>query len=198
MKLPIGLLGLTLSTAVYADSFIIDASHTLPVFEINHLSFSTQRGRFNETQGTIELDQKARQGEVRFKIAANSIDMGQPKWDEHMKSPDFFNTSQYPEIDYASKHFVFEGERPVAAEGTLTLLGISRPLRLTIHDFTCGENPMVKKPVCAANIEAHIKRSDFGMTKYLPAISDDVRIVVPIEAFRQLVEEEGAPGSLNR
>ncbi|MEY4683755.1 MAG: hypothetical protein RLZ25_214 [Pseudomonadota bacterium] len=171
--------------ACAAETFIIDSNHTLPVFEVNHLGFSTQRGRFNDTQGAIELDRKAHRGHVKFIIAANSIDMGLPKWDEHMQSPDFFNTLQFPEITFESSQFVFEGENPVAAEGTLNLLGISRPLRLAIQGFTCGENPIVKKPICAANIEAHLKRSDYGMTKYLPGISDEVRILIPVEAFRQ-------------
>ena len=178
-----------------ADSFIIDSSHTLPVFEVNHLGFSTQRGRFNETQGTIELDRKTKTGQVRFSIGANSIDMGQPKWDEHMKSADFFNVAQFPEITFVSSQFDFDGEVPVAAEGTLTLLGVSRPVRLAIQSFTCGDNPIVKKAVCAANIETRIRRSDFGMTKYLPGISDEVRIVVPVEAFKTQSQADGVPPS---
>jgi len=193
MKRILGLLCLSIFVPVHAETFIIDAKHTLPIFEINHLGLSTQRGRFNETQGTIELDQKAKKGRVKFKIVTNSIDMGQPEWDAHMKSPDFFNTSQYPEVTFESTHFIFEGEVPVAAEGTLSLLGKSRPVHLSIQGFTCGENPIVKKPVCAANIETQIKRSDYGMTKYLPGISDEVHILVPVEAFRQDVIPQTAP-----
>jgi len=191
------LLSLSLSAvAANAETFIVDSSHTLPVFEVNHLGFSTQRGRFNETQGLIELDRKARTGHVTFKIATNSIDMGLTKWDEHMKSPDFFNSSQFPEVTFESSTFHFEGDVPVAAEGTLKLLGISHPLHVQIQNFACGENPIVKKPVCAANIEARLKRSDFGMTKYLPGISDDVRILVPVEAFRTDTTNAGpSPGT---
>ena len=185
MKLILSLLGLALSAgAANAETYIIDSSHTLPVFEVNHLGFSTQRGRFNETQGTIELDRKARTGRVTFKIGADSIDMGLAKWDEHMRSPDFFNTSHFPEVTFESSSFSFEGDVPVAAEGTLNLLGIRHPLHLQIQNFTCGENPIAKKPVCAANIEVRLKRSDFGMTQYLPGISDEVRVLVPVEAFR--------------
>lgn len=86
MKRIFGLLCLSIFSTVHAETFIIDSKHTLPIFEINHLGFSTQRGRFNETQGTIELDQKARKGQVKFKIVANSIDMGQPEWDAHLTS----------------------------------------------------------------------------------------------------------------
>ena len=178
------LLALAAITGIaHAENFTIDASHTLPVFEVNHLGFSTQRGRFNEAHGTIALDPKARSGRVTLTIEANSIDMGLPKWDEHMKSEDFFHTAKFPTIQFEAKTFEFKDEVPVAASGSLTLLGVTRPVRLEIHGFKCGENPIIKKSVCGANIEAHLKRSEFGMTKYLPAISDDVHVLVPVEAF---------------
>lgn len=170
---------------VHAERFVIDSNHSLPVFEVNHLGFSTQRGRFNETRGSIELDRKAGTGRVEFTIVIDSIDMGSSKWDEHMKSPDFFNAKAFPEANFVSKSFTFKGENPVAAEGTLTLLGVSRPLKVKIENFTCGENSFVKKSLCAANIEATLKRSEFGMNRFLPAISDEVAIHLPIEAFRE-------------
>jgi polyisoprenoid-binding protein YceI len=53
-----------------------------------------------------------------------------------------------------------------------------------VNGFKCGENPMNKKAMCGANIGGTIKRSDFGMTKYVPAISDEVSIHVPVEAYK--------------
>jgi polyisoprenoid-binding protein YceI len=172
------------AASAHADSFIIDSSHTLPVFEVNHLGFSTQRGRFNETRGTLELDRKTHTGRVSLTIETQSIDMGIAKWDEHMKSKDFFNTQEFPTARFEADKFVFDGDTPVAAEGVLTLLGVSRPLHVRIDHFHCGENPIVKKSVCAADIETSLKRSEFGMTKYLPGVGDDVRILVPVEAFK--------------
>jgi polyisoprenoid-binding protein YceI len=176
-------LALFVSTA-QAESYVIDSSHTLPVFEVNHLGFSTQRGRFNETHGNLELDTKAHTGRVNLIIETKSIDMGSEKWDEHMRSKDFFNTQEFPTARFESEKFVFNGDQPVAAEGTLTLLGVSQPLHVKIERFHCGENPIVKKAVCAADIEALIKRSDFGMTRYLPGVGDDVHILMPVEALK--------------
>ena len=174
-----------LSTATMAaETYTIDSNHTLPLFEVSHLGFSTQRGRFDYATGKITLDPAKKAGSVTLTIDAASINMGQEKWNEHMRSADFFNVAQFPTVTYQADQLTFEDGKPVAAEGTLTLLGISKPVQLKIERFTCGENPIVKKALCAADIETTLKRSDFGMTKYLPGISDEVRVLVPVEAFK--------------
>ena len=170
--------------AVAAESYTIDPNHTLPVFEVNHLGFTTQRGRFDRTAGKIQLDREQKTGAVDWTIEADSINMGQTKWNDHLKSADFFNVAQFPTITFHSEKLSFKGDTPVSADGTLTLLGITQPLRVTIHRFTCGQNPMNQKPLCAADIEASLKRSDFGMTKYLPAVGDEIKVFVPVEAYR--------------
>lgn len=79
---------------------------------------------------------------------------------------------------------MFDGDKVVAAEGRFTLLGVTRPLTLTVSNFRCAPHPMVKKPACGADISATLKRSEFGMTKFLPAVSDEVRISSPVEAIK--------------
>jgi polyisoprenoid-binding protein YceI len=110
--------------------------------------------------------------------------MGFEKWNEHMKSPEFFNAAAFPTITFHSDKILYQGDKPVAAEGTLNLLGVSKPLNIKILRFTCGTNPINQKALCAADIEATLKRSEFGMTKYLPAVSDEIKVNVPVEAFR--------------
>jgi polyisoprenoid-binding protein YceI len=174
-----------LSTATLAaETYTIDSNHTLPLFEVSHLGFSTQRGRFDHANGKITLDPTQKTGSVTLTIDPASINMGQEKWNEHMKSADFFNVAQFPTITYQADQLSFADGKPIAAQGTLTLLGVSKPVKLKIERFTCGENPIVKKALCAADIETTLKRSDFGMIKYLPGISDEVRVLVSVEAFK--------------
>ncbi len=167
-----------------ADSYTVDSRHTWPVFEVNHLGFSTQRGRFNKSSGKITLDTAAKKGSVDLTIETASIDMGLDKWDEHLKSDEFFNVAQFPTMQFTSDKLVFDGDRVVAAEGSFTLLGVTKPLTLTVSNFRCAPHPMVKKPACGADITANLKRSEFGMTKFVPAVSDEVRISVPVEAIK--------------
>ena len=171
-------------SALAEDSFTIDPNHTLPVFEVNHLGFTTQRGRFDKTAGKVLLDLQKKTGSVEWTIEADSINMGQAKWNDHLKSEDFFNVAKFPTITFKSDKLIFKGDKPVAAEGTLTLLGVAKPIKLDIHRFVCGENPMNKKLLCAADIEAKLKRSEFGMTKYLPAVGDEIKVFVPVEAYK--------------
>lgn len=178
------LAGVIAVPAYAAESYTIDHAHTWPMFEVNHLGFSTQRGRFDKTSGKITLDIAAKKGSVDLVIGTDSLNMGFDKWNEHMKSADFFNAAQFPMMHFTSNNLVFEGENVVAAEGSFTLLGVTKPLTLTVSNFRCAPNPMNKKLTCGADISGTLKRSEFGMTKYVPAISDEVKIFSPVEAFK--------------
>lgn len=172
------------TSAFAADSYTIDKNHTFPVFEVNHLGFSTQRGRFNNASGKITLDLAGKSGSVDLTIDTTSLDMGFETWKQHMSEEGFFNVGKFPTIIFKSNKLVFDGDKVVAAEGSFTLLGMTKPLRLTVSNFRCGTHPMNKKAMCGADITTTLKRSDYGMTKYLPAIGDEVKISSPVEAYK--------------
>lgn len=187
MKHVLGALGVGLALAApayAADTYTLDPRHTFPVFEVSHYDFSLQRGRFNKTTGKVTLDMAAKTGAIDITIDAASIDMGLDKWDEQMRSEDWFNVAAFPNMTYKSDKVLFLGDKPVTAEGTLTLLGVSKPLTLTITSFKCGLNTFTKKPLCGANATAQLKRSEYGMTKSLPGIGDDIKIIIGIEAYK--------------
>lgn len=170
--------------AMAADSFTIDSRHTYPVFEVNHLGFSTQRGRFNNVTGKIMLVPEQKSGSIDISIDSASIDMGMDAWDKQMRGEDFFNVEKFPAMTFKSTKLHFDGDKLVGADGDFTLLGVTRPVSLEVKGFNCGTHPINKKALCGADISTTIKRSEFGMTKYLPAISDDVVIKIPVEAFK--------------
>lgn len=178
------LAGLFAIPALAAETYTIDSTHTWPMFEVSHLGFSTQRGRFDKSSGKITLDIAAKQGSVELVIDTASISMGFDKWDDKMKGPDFFSVVYFPTMTFTSDKIVFEGDKPVSATGVLTLLGESRPVTLVISDFACGTHPMLRKTMCGANISTTIKRSDFGMKKFIPAVGDEVKIYSPVEAYK--------------
>jgi polyisoprenoid-binding protein YceI len=179
------LLGASLAAPAYAaDSYTVDPRHTWPMYEIMHLGFATQRGRFNETAGKIMLDRAAKTGSVNIVIKTASIDTGLEKWDEHMRSEDFFNAGKYPEITFKADKIVFEGDKPVSVPGQFTLLGVTKPVTLSLSHFGCGPHPLTKKEVCGADASTTIKRSEYGMTKYLPGIGDEVKLVINVEAAK--------------
>jgi polyisoprenoid-binding protein YceI len=186
MKTKIALLSLITSMALpaAAESLTIDATHTWPRFEVNHLGFSTQIGRFNKTDGKIVIDAAAKTGSIDIKIDTASIDMGMEKWDKHMMSPDFFNVEKFPVIYFKSSKLKFDGDKLVGADGDLTMLGVTKPVSLNISGYRCGNHPMTKKAMCGADVTTSIKRSDFGMGYALPAVGDDIKITIPVEAYK--------------
>jgi polyisoprenoid-binding protein YceI len=182
-KSPLIFLGMLFAIPAYAvDSYTIDPTHTWPMFEVNHLGYSTQRGRFDKSSGRITLDIAAKQGSVDIIIDANSLDMGFAKWDEHMKGEEFFNVVQYPTIHFTSDKLIFDGNKVVAAEGKFTLLGTTRSLTLHVENFHCAPFPLTRKMHCGADISATISRTQFGMAKFAPMVSDEVKLFSPIEA----------------
>ncbi|MDD5248036.1 MAG: YceI family protein [Rhodocyclaceae bacterium] len=177
-------LAVAAAPAFAADSYGFDPRHTRPLFEVNHLGFSTQHGRFDKVDGRVTLDTAARQGSIQIVVYTASIDMGTDEWNRHMKSDEFFNADTFPTITFNSDKLFFDGDRVVGAEGRFTLLGVTKPLTIAVANFRCAPNPMTKASTCGADISATIKRSDFGMTKFLPAVGDEVKIFVPVEATK--------------
>lgn len=175
---------LAAAAANAADSYTIDTRHTYPAFEVSHYGFSTQRGRFERTSGKIVVDQESKTGSIEVAIETASISMGMDAWNQQMRSDAYFNTDKFPTMSFRSSHLLFDGDRVVGAEGDFTLLGVTHPLKLAVSNFRCGANPMNKRAQCGADISASIKRSEFGMTRALPGISDEVRILVGVEATK--------------
>lgn len=176
---------LTLSTSAFAaESYTVDPKHTFPNFEVNHLGLTHQRGRFNSTSGKLTLDLAARKGTVEIEVDTRTINTGLEELEKHLKNEDFFNVEKFPRMTFRSTKVEFEGDKPRSVHGDLTLLGVTKPVTLTITSFNCRVHPMNKKYMCGADATATIKRSDFGMTYAIPAVSDEVKLLITVEAFR--------------
>ncbi|MCX8005560.1 MAG: YceI family protein, partial [Burkholderiaceae bacterium] len=93
--------------------------------------------------------------------------------------------AKHPTITYRADRLRFEGERLVEVDGQLTIKGITRPVKLTVTSFHCMPHPILKKDACGANAVARVKRSDFNMGKYAPAVGGEVTIHIPVEAIKQ-------------
>ncbi len=167
-----------------ADSYTVDPTHTFTNFTVSHLGFSTMHGRFEKSSGKATLDMAAKTGSIELSIDSSSISTGYAKRDEHLKSPDFFNAAEFPAITYKSSKIKFKGDKPATVEGALTMLGVSKPVTLTVTAFKCDVFPMDQKYKCGADATAQIKRSDFGMTKFLPGVGDEIRLEFEIEAYK--------------
>lgn len=166
------------------ESYNIDPKHTFPAYEIGHFGYSFQRGRFDRTEGKIQIDTVAKAGSVEVAIDTASVSSGVPKLDENLRGEDFFDVQKFPRMTFKSTDFAFDGERLRQARGTLTINGIAKPVTFEVTYFKCGLNPMLMRKVCGADMTASIKRSDFGIKYALPMLADEVLLRVNVEAIK--------------
>ncbi len=167
------------------ESYALDAGHTFPRFSYSHFGYSTQLSRFNKTAGKIVFDKAAKTGSVDITIDTKSVDTGFPLFNEHIQSADFLDTAQFPTATFKSTKVVFDGDKPTAIEGNLTLKGVTRPVTLTVTSFQAMPHPILKKDAIGANANVTVKRSDFNAGKYAPNVSDEVRIDIAVEAIKE-------------
>lgn len=179
---------LSLAATARAETYTIDGRHTFPSFAVDHYGFTIQRGRFTQTSGRLELDTEHRQGSVEVTINAGSIDMGLEEWNKHMRGERFFNVERFPSLRFVATNFRIEPGRSARIEGELTMLGVTRPLTLTVTRFKCDRHPVLPRELCGANLETRLRRSDFGMTYGVPGIGDEVLIEIPVEAIKDAAE----------
>jgi polyisoprenoid-binding protein YceI len=171
-----------LPAAAEPETYTIDPRHTFPMYEVNHLTFSIQRGRFNKTRGKITLDLAAGTGSAEVVIETASVSSGLEQLDQRLRGEDFFDVAKYPEMTFKSTEFVFDGEHLRQARGTLTMNGVARPVTFEVTHFKCGLFPLNMKKVCGADMTTTIKRSDFGIKYLLPTLGDEVLLRVNVEA----------------
>ena len=166
------------------ETYTVDGTHTFERFSYSHFGLSTQLSRFNKTTGSVVLDKAAKTGAVDIVIDTTSVDTGYDTFNEHIQGADFLDTAKYPTATFKSTKVRFEGDKPVAIDGDLTIKGVTKPITLTVTHFVSMPHPMLKKDAIGADAQVVVKRSEFGAGKYAPHVGDDVTITVSLEAIK--------------
>ena len=180
---------LPIAAVAAPESYTLDQYHTWAYFEVNHLGFSNIRGRFDKSSGKFSIDKAAKTGTLDLSIETASVSTdskgGLPRSrDEHLRSPDFFNVAEFPRMTYKATSVTFNGDSLASVEGSLTLLGVTKPVSLRLENWKCGANPFSKKEMCGGNASGVLKRSDFGIKFGIPAMSDEIKLWVGFEALK--------------
>ncbi len=167
-------------------TYAFDPAHTYVTFEIGHFGTSTNRGRFDKKEGTVQLDKAAKTGKVEATIDTTSINTGFEAFNKHLQSADLFDAAKYPAIKFVGDKFTFTGDKVSSISGNLTLLGKTQPVTLKANNFNCYQSPMLKREVCGGDFEASIDRTAFGMAYGIDwGFPKDVRLVIQVEAVKQ-------------
>jgi polyisoprenoid-binding protein YceI len=167
--------------ATAAQSWRIDAMNTWIGFKIDAVGFPTTRGRFTHYTGAISLDfDRPAKSFTRFTVDSTSVDVGSESYTSFVKSAALLNVAQFPTMSFVSTEVAKLDARTARVTGDLTMLGVTRPVTLTVNVET--DKPARGRAVAFVATSA-IKRSEFGMIFGLPLIDDTLEITVRTRAL---------------
>lgn len=170
-----------------AQDYAFDTAHSQVVFDYNHLGFSTTTGMFSGVTGTIRFDAgNLAASSVTASFPVASLMTGDKGRDEHFLSPDFFGSAAAaPEVTFVSKSIEVTGDNTALITGDLTLNGVTRETVLDTVLNQQGNHPMENKPWLGFTATATLKRSDFNLGLFAPAVSDEVAVRISVEAMAE-------------
>ncbi len=166
-----------------AETYKIDPHHTSVVWSANHFGFSNPSGKFSEIEGDLTLDEKnPAKSKVNIVVKMTNLFTGYSNFDNHLKSDDFFNIEKFETATFVSKKITITGKNTAKIVGDLNLLGVSKSITLNAKLNKIGVNPISQKKTAGFTATAVIKRSDFGIDYALPAVGDNVKLAIEVEA----------------
>lgn len=174
------------------DRWEIDSSHSSVHFSVRHLVIAKVRGTFARWSGTVQVpDGDFSKGTVSVTIDASSINTGVDQRDAHLKSADFFDVEQYPELSFVGKRVEPRSKTEIDVVGDLTIKGVTREVILRVEQHGEAKDPWGNLRA-AFTAKTSIDRKDFGLTwnQALETggvmVGDRVEIEAEIEAVKQV------------
>lgn len=174
-----------MATSAFAapEKYTLDASHSQIVFSYNHLGFSTTWGMFSGFEGDITFDADApASSTVSVEMPLNSMFTGWEARLGHFMSPDLFNATADSKVSFTSTAIEVTGDNTALITGDLSINGVSKVVVLDAVLNQNADHPMAGKAWLGFNATTKILRSDFGVGKFAPHVSDEVEVMISIEA----------------
>ena len=168
------------------DLYKIDNAHTNLIWYASHFGFSKPSGKFTDIEGKIFLDERNPQNSsVEIIVKTNSITTGFTKFDNHLKSADFFDVEKFPLAIFKSQSIRSASSSGAKVSGILTIKEIKKLVNFDVKINKIGKNPITQNKTIGMTISGTIKRSDYGITYGAPGIGDEVKIEIECEAIYQ-------------
>jgi polyisoprenoid-binding protein YceI len=177
-------------TAAFAApvTYQMDPAHTDVIAQWSHFGFSNPSMHFGQADGVLVYDaDNVAASSVQVTLPLSSMNSFTAKFDEHLRSADFFDAAKFPSASFKSTKVEAAGEGKLKVAGELTIKGITKPVVLDVTLNKVGEN-MMKQPTIGFDAVTTIKRTDFDVGMYAPAVSDEVQIRITTEASVQKAE----------
>jgi polyisoprenoid-binding protein YceI len=177
------LLAASASALAAPQTFTIDPTHTQVTFTWNHFGFSNPSARLEDIKGSVVVDQADwAKSSVEVTMPFSGLHTGVPKLDEHMKTPDFFDAAKFPYVTFKSTKVTKTGAETLDITGDLTVHGVTKPVTLHARINKIGENKMIGSQTAGFDADTTLKRSDFGVNKYVPMVGDEIKVHITVSA----------------
>lgn len=168
--------------AVPAGTYKVESTHAYINFSYTHLGFSRPVVGFNEFDVTLELNQEdISASALKVEIDVASIDSRVEEFNGHLTSADWFDAATFPGITFVATNIEMTGDNTMAVTGDLTIKGITKPVTLKAKVNKAGPHPFNKKPTIGISAAGTLKRSDWDLGKYAPAVTDEVMLNIQVE-----------------
>jgi polyisoprenoid-binding protein YceI len=175
------------TTAVPTGAWTVDPAHSKVGFAVKHMGIATVRGVFGEFEGSLQIGDQVR---ATGSVKAGSVDTNEPQRDEHLRSPDFFNAAEHPDLTFASTRIEADGDDEFVITGDLTMNGVTREVQLKAEVQGVDVDPWGNERV-GLEITGQISRGEFGMTfnQALGSgnllVADKVKLQLDVSAVKQ-------------
>ncbi|MDH7637866.1 YceI family protein [Sphingomonas oryzagri] len=164
---------------VTAGTYKVEPNHTQVGFAVDHMGFSIFRGVFTGASGTLALDPaNPTKAQLSVSIPIASVQTSNPKLNEELVSADWFDAAQFPNATFVSTAITVGPNNTALVDGNLTIHGVTKAARMQVHFHGAGTNPMDKALTVGFDARMGFNRSDFGVTKYVPVVSDHVELTI--------------------
>ena len=166
-------------STVQPGAYKVEPSHTRVLFTVSHMGFTDWYGDFTGASGTLTLDPKnPAAASLTVDLPIASVSTTNAKLDGELKAADWLDAAHFPQADFKSTKVTPVGTGAADVTGDLTLHGVTKPLTLHVTFNGAGVNPLNKAYTAGFQAHGTIKRSDFGVTKYVPVIGDAVELTL--------------------
>ena len=184
IKTLLAALALGLASNASAETYQIDPGHTQVRFQYSHFGFSTIVGLFTGITGEVNYDPAHPEAaSVKASIPIGQVNTRVKDLDQPLASADFFDSAAFPTAQFSSSKVEPLGENKLKVTGTLRLRDIEKEVALNVTINAAKTHPMKGRPAIGFDASSALKRSDFGVDKYAPNVSDEVKLEITVEAI---------------
>jgi polyisoprenoid-binding protein YceI len=168
--------------------YTIDPTHLTVAFKVHHVGFFDMVGLFTKASGSFSFDEETKElSDLKVVIKTKSVFTGHKKRDAHLRSADFLNAGEFPEMVFVGKSTEKTGEKTGKVHGELTLLGQTRPVTLDVRWNKAADHPIYKRWTIGIDATGILKRSEFGMAYAVKNgwIGDELNLMIGFEAYKE-------------